>query len=208
MALTLFEYVFFPYNVCDNRSGSHRWLLGAIPKNCFWHQHSKHRVLSPFSNLITLTNTWLIIEIIQRAEEKSTYDFDAVARSGGECPGAWLLAGVFIWPIGAGNDTTHTIHGVITASCKKHHWVNTGLCMILKPNRLFDAGRHVLIDPNGHTDQSKQSRTGTNMQDMKIEGKYLLCNRVCSREAQSHSCTDNCSSQRCWHTHVDSHRSL
>lgn len=48
-----------------------------------------------------------------------TYNFDAVARSGGECPGAGLLAGVFIRPIGAGDDTTDTIHSVITASCIK-----------------------------------------------------------------------------------------
>ncbi len=48
-----------------------------------------------------------------------TYDFDAVAWSGGECPGACLLAGVFIRPIGAGDGAAHTIHSVITASCKK-----------------------------------------------------------------------------------------
>ena len=42
-----------------------------------------------------------------------------MARSGGECPGACLLAGVFIWPVGAGDDTVHAIHSVIAASCKK-----------------------------------------------------------------------------------------
>lgn len=48
-----------------------------------------------------------------------TYDFDAVARCGGEGPGAGLLAGIFIWPVGTGDGATHTIHCVITASCKK-----------------------------------------------------------------------------------------
>lgn len=56
---------------------------------------------------------------IQRAGGCDTYDFDAVAWSGGECPGAGLLAGVLIRPIGAGDDAVHTVHSVIAAGCNK-----------------------------------------------------------------------------------------
>lgn len=103
--------------ITEEGATHHRW------PNSLWHQCSKHTdVLSGFSNSIisnTLTNTWLTSEIIQWAGGSGTYNFDAVARSGGEYPGACLLAGVFIRPIGAGDGATDTIHRVITASCKK-----------------------------------------------------------------------------------------
>lgn len=51
-----------------------------------------------------------------------TYDFDAVPWSRGQWPGARLLAGVFIGPVGAGDDAAHTIHSVIAAS-----WEKTGI---------------------------------------------------------------------------------
>lgn len=59
-------------------------------------------------------------EIRLRAGRSGTYYFDAVAWSGGECPGTRFLAGVFIWPVRARNNTANTIHSVVTASCKKN----------------------------------------------------------------------------------------
>lgn len=59
------------------------------------------------------------MKLYREQEEAATYYFDAMAWSGGECPGACLLARVFIRPIGAGDGATHTIHSVIAASCKK-----------------------------------------------------------------------------------------
>lgn len=52
-----------------------------------------------------------------RAGGSGSYYFDAVAWSGGECPGARFLAGVFIWPVRAGNNTANTIHSVVTTGC-------------------------------------------------------------------------------------------
>lgn len=67
----------------------------------------------------TWINTRLTSQITQQAEGSGTYNFDAVAWSGGECPGACFLAGVFIRPVGAGDGTAHSVHSVIAASCKK-----------------------------------------------------------------------------------------
>ena len=87
----------------------------------------------------------------QRAGGGGTYDFDAVAGSGGECPGARLLAGVFIRPVGAGDDAVHAIHSVITASCKEislnqKRPAKTALKLFLTQ------GNCVLINPNGCSD--------------------------------------------------------
>lgn len=54
-------------------------------------------------------------------EQRVTYYFDAVAGRGGERPGAGLLAGIFIWPVGTGDGTAHTGHCVIAASCNDAH---------------------------------------------------------------------------------------
>lgn len=40
--------------------------------------------------------------------------------SGGQGPGAGLLTGVFIWPVGAGDGPTHAVHNVITTGCKRY----------------------------------------------------------------------------------------
>lgn len=47
-----------------------------------------------------------------------TYDFDAVARSRGESPGARFLTGILVRPVRAGDDAVHTVHSVITARWK------------------------------------------------------------------------------------------
>lgn len=114
-------------NAHNNRRGSHISSL-EMPKTVSDICTVNTDVLCGFSNLIRQTGytqriTWLTSEIIHRAGESGTYNFDAVPWSGGQCPGAWLLTRVFIWPVGAGDDTTHTIHSVITASCK-NTWFN------------------------------------------------------------------------------------
>lgn len=44
-----------------------------------------------------------------------TYQLDPVAGSAGDSPGALLLAGVFVRPVGAGDGTTGGCHLVVTA---------------------------------------------------------------------------------------------
>lgn len=110
-----------------------------------------------------------------KEQGSSTYNFDAVARSSGECPGACLLAWVFIGPVGAGNSATHTIDSVIAASCNVSLHVSVFYCQ-------YKYGKCAII-----------------------RIKYLLYSHAYSHVVQSHSYTDSCSSQKYWHTHADSH---
>lgn len=121
------------------------------------------------------------MKLYREQEEAATYYFDAMAWSGGECPGACLLARVFIRPIGAGDGATHTIHSVIAASCKKTS---------LSQHGALSVGSSTLM-------AALISRENENKCAKEFEVKYLLYSRACSHAAQSHSCTDSCSSQRC-----------
>lgn len=45
------------------------------------------------------------------------YQFDTVAGGARDSPGALLLAGIFIGPVGAGDGATGGCHLVVTAGC-------------------------------------------------------------------------------------------
>lgn len=45
------------------------------------------------------------------------YQLDPVAGGAGDSPGALLLAGIFVGPVGAGDGATGRCHLVVTAGC-------------------------------------------------------------------------------------------
>lgn len=49
-----------------------------------------------------------------------TYEFDSMARGCRKRPGASLLAGIFVRPVGAGDGAGHTVYHMITSRCKKN----------------------------------------------------------------------------------------
>lgn len=76
-------------------------------------------------NVRTCLDMIFVLQWIWTARDgwvNSTYYFNPMSWSSGEGPGAGLLTGVFIWPVGAGDGPTHAVHNVITAGCKRHLW--------------------------------------------------------------------------------------
>lgn len=107
-----------------------------------------------------------------RELEGDTYDFDAMACDGGECPGACLLAGVFIWPIGACDSASHTVHNVITAGWKNTSTRSTSLpCIITAPHRpMF------------------KLHSGAALWYLAQGSVYLLSSNHCNRKASTGGC--------------------
>lgn len=73
-----------------------------------------------------------------------TDEFEAVARGGGQGPGAGLLAGVSVRPVGAAYRPGHAVDDVVAARWKTH---NNGGCVTeetvtsFPPNTSADEGR-------------------------------------------------------------------
>lgn len=63
---------------------------------------------------------------IRKEEEGLTDEFEAVARGGGQGPGAGLLAGVSVRPVGAAYCPGHAVDDVVAARWKTH---NNGGCV-------------------------------------------------------------------------------
>lgn len=71
-------------------------------------------------DVTTKYNFCITVNMDRDGRVNVTYYFNPMSWSSGEGPGAGLLTGVFIWPVGAGDGPTHTVHNVITAGCKRH----------------------------------------------------------------------------------------
>ena len=81
---------------------------------------------SHFGKLWMTWYLWIITITFKWTRNALTYEFDAVARGRGQRPGAGLLAGISVRPVGAADDSRRTVHNMITTGWEtkqreKHH---------------------------------------------------------------------------------------
>lgn len=128
----------------------------------------------------------------------STYNFDSMARGGGQWPRAGLLTGISVGPVGAADCARYTANNMITSRWKRRQKKETDI--ILPHFNCF----HVLFlggKWKWNLNSSVVFFTG-----FQVSERYLPCSPVCCHAAWSRCDTDRCSFQRCWHTHAGSLR--